>query len=169
MSELPMALTVELVVLLRWGQAWKCLVLLLGLCAFNEFYFLMRTGAPVNLAVLGNTVFSNMVLLVLPFIAGYLALREKRTRLQLLAVHLELEANQALLMETIREEERLRVEAKLHDVIGHQLTVLNLHLDLALRHEQEKRSDEVQNALTIARESASLLLSQVRTTTRDFV
>jgi signal transduction histidine kinase len=166
-SALSYVHTVELVVWLTWRQAWKCLVLKVVACTFITYYFLIRMGTPFNLEVLGHELFFETVGHLLPFIAGYLVLRQKRARLQLLVAHRELEANQALLMESIREEERLRIENNLHDVVGHQLTTLNLHLDLALRHAQEKRSDEVQSALTIARESGSLLLSQVRATSRD--
>jgi signal transduction histidine kinase len=154
---------------LTWRQAWKCLVLLVGLDVFHTCYIAMQMGEVVNFDVLLHEVILSLMLILLPYIAGYLVVREKRTRLKLLAALRELEANQALLMESIREEERLRVEANLHDVIGHQLMTLNLHLDLALQHTKDNSSDELQSTLAIARESASLMLSQVRATSRVLV
>ncbi len=62
-----------------------------------------------------------------------LAMLEQRARVKLAASHAELLATQALLADAVRTSERLRIARDLHDSIGHRLTALNLHLDLADR------------------------------------
>lgn len=167
MKALPVVLTTELL-LLTWRQAWKCLVLILVLCASVAYHFSTPTDTPFDFAIAIYHIF-NMGDQALPFVIGSVLLKEKRIRIKLQTALRELETNQALLLESIKVEERLRVETNLHDVIGHQLAALNQQLDLVLRHTQEKRSDEVQSALAIARESGSLLLSQIRAASRDLV
>lgn len=66
------------------------------------------------------------------YVAG-LVLRERQSRVALAAAHAQVLATQALLGETVRGAERMRMARDLHDTLGHHLTALNLHLDLALR------------------------------------
>lgn len=58
-------------------------------------------------------------------------LRERAARLELDARNAELRAATALLAESSRATERLRIARELHDLIGHQLTALSLHLEAA--------------------------------------
>lgn len=51
--------------------------------------------------------------------------------------NVQLKATQELLEESSRSHERLRISRELHDAIGHRLTALYLHLELAMN-----RSDE---------------------------
>ncbi|WP_422116910.1 sensor histidine kinase [Brachybacterium sp. UNK5269] len=60
-------------------------------------------------------------------------LREKQMRTDLARAHVELRAAGVLLAESARTAERLRISRELHDLIGHQLTVLTLNLEAA-RH-----------------------------------
>src|SRR6202011_2427221 len=60
----------------------------------------------------------------------------------------------------VRDSERARIARDLHDALGHHLTALNLHLDLASRH---VGSGAVES-LRISRELAQSLLAEVRAT-----
>ena len=63
-----------------------------------------------------------------------------------------------MLADTVRAGERTRIARDLHDAVGHHLSALNLHLDLALRQVQP----EVPEALHTSRELGRALLSEVR-------
>jgi two-component system, NarL family, sensor histidine kinase DesK len=88
---------------------------------------------------------------------GMLASAERRGRLTIAAAHGQLMAMQQLLGDTVRASERLRIARDLHDAIGHHLTALSLHLDLATR-QQETPSD----ALTTARSLTRSLMAEIR-------
>ena len=62
---------------------------------------------------------------------SYTALKEAEGRAQLAQLNAELRAAQALLAESSRLSERLRIARELHDLIGHQLTALSLNLEVA--------------------------------------
>lgn len=95
---------------------------------------------------------------VVGFIVARLVLREHRMRRSLATVHAQMLATQSLLAETVRGAERLRIARDLHDAVGHHLTALNLHLDLALRQSR----DTAPPALHTARDASGALLAQVR-------
>lgn len=88
----------------------------------------------------------------------HVALRERRARLALAAAHSELQATQALLGEAVRASERLRLARDLHDMAGHHLTALKLHLDLASR----QAGAAAPAALATASSLAAALLADVR-------
>ena len=94
---------------------------------------------------------------LLAFGVATLAMLEQRARLKLAASHAELQATQALLADTVRTSERLRIARELHDSIGHHLTALNLHLDLA-----DRQLAGANDALRTARGLSRELLGEVR-------
>lgn len=87
-------------------------------------------------------------------------LRQQRLRQELVQAHVELQAATALLRESARTGERLRISRELHDSLGHGLTVLNLELEAA-RHREGTDSRE---HVVRAAETARGLLGEVRTT-----
>ncbi|GAB3657443.1 hypothetical protein GCM10028833_34010 [Glycomyces tarimensis] len=87
-------------------------------------------------------------------------LREQRMRRELTEAHVGLQAATVLLSESARTAERLRISRELHDLIGHQLTVLTLQLETARHREGERAREHVERANTVARE----LLADVRAT-----
>lgn len=91
------------------------------------------------------------------FAIAALAMLEQRARLKLASSHAQLQATQALLADAVRAAERLRIARDLHDSVGHHLTALNLHLDLADR--QLAGGNE---ALRTARGLSHDLLAEVR-------
>ncbi|GAA5039047.1 signal transduction histidine kinase [Thermocatellispora tengchongensis] len=86
--------------------------------------------------------------------------REKRMRRKLTEAHVELQAASVLLSESARTAERLRISRDLHDLIGHQLTVLALELEAARHRDGERAREHVERAGQVARD----LLADVRAT-----
>lgn len=69
----------------------------------------------------------------------WLELRERQARQALAAANAELRGTQALLAESSRTAERLRISRDLHDSMGHHLTALSLQLDLLGRQLEAPR------------------------------
>ena len=86
------------------------------------------------------------------------AVRERHGRLALAVANAELLATQALLADTVRDSERQRIARDMHDVLGHHVTALKLHLDLAMRQPHA----HVSAPLRTAGEVASNLLAEIR-------
>lgn len=87
-------------------------------------------------------------------------LREKRLRTELTQAHIDLKAAGILLAESTRTAERLRISRELHDLIGHQLTVLTLNLEAARHVDPDRAREHVDRADDVARG----LLRDVRST-----
>jgi signal transduction histidine kinase len=81
-------------------------------------------------------------------------------RTELARAHVDLRAAGVLLEESARTAERLRISRELHDLIGHQLTVLTLNLEAARHLEGDAAREHVERADRVARE----LLGDVRAT-----
>ncbi|MFZ6654995.1 sensor histidine kinase [Undibacterium sp. TJN19] len=88
----------------------------------------------------------------------YVTLLERRGRLVLAAANAELRATQSMLADTVRASERIRIARDLHDAVGHHLTALNLHLDLAVRQAEPQRETSLRTSSELAR----ALLAEVR-------
>ncbi|MDA3649698.1 histidine kinase [Saccharopolyspora indica] len=86
--------------------------------------------------------------------------REKRMRRELAEAHVDLQAATVLLGESARSTERLRIARELHDLVGHQLTVLTLELEAARHRDGAAGREHVERANSVAR----ALLSDVRAT-----
>lgn len=91
------------------------------------------------------------------FFVGYLTTSLQHTHNKLQKMHSELIAAQHMLHENTKNTERLRISRDLHDSLGHHLTALNLHLQLA-----EKSLSTPPPSLLIAKQQAQELLSQIR-------
>ncbi len=87
-----------------------------------------------------------------------LAEREGRARRELARVNAELLATQAFLADSGRVAERLRISRELHDALGHHLTALSLHLEVASHLAEGKAEEHVKHAQEMAR----TLLAEVR-------
>ncbi|WP_035768558.1 sensor histidine kinase [Arthrobacter castelli] len=101
------------------------------------------------------------LLIQLAALLGSVALiREQRMRRELTEAHIDLQAATVLLSESARTTERLRISRDLHDLIGHQLTVLTLELETARHRDGERAGEHIERANFVARE----LLADVRAT-----
>ena len=90
--------------------------------------------------------------------AAHLARSEASARESLTRANAELRAAHALLAESTRMAERLRISRDLHDVLGHNLTTMAVHLDVAGKLARGPSVEHVR----CARQIAGTLLSEVR-------
>ena len=95
---------------------------------------------------------------------AFLALRERAARDALARANAELRATRALVAESSRTAERVRIARDLHDTLGHHLTALSLQLDVASRLADGRASQHIEEAHAVAR----LLLADVRDTVSRF-
>jgi signal transduction histidine kinase len=107
-------------------------------------------------AAVNGLIFATFQLFALG--AAHLAVGESRAREELARVNAELRALQALLAESARIGERLRISRELHDSLGHALTALSLQLEVA-SHLAEGRANE---HVAEAREQAKKLMADLR-------
>src|SRR5487761_998217 len=97
--------------------------------------------------------------------AAQLARSEITARDELARANAELRAAQTLLKESARLGERLRIARDLHDVMGHTLATLKIHLDVASRLTSGAAAEHVAHARTAAgelREQVRSLVSRFR-------
>lgn len=122
----------------------------------------------VALLLIGLT-FANLVLAIamaggfggfqlFAYVTASLASRERLAREELTRAHAEVLSTRALLVESSRNAERLRISRDLHDTLGHHLTALSLQLDVASRLSDGRAAEHVSQAHAITR----LLLGDVR-------
>lgn len=131
------------------------LMMVLGNVAVITLATLLRTTSVVEVLVTGGlyllihlgTVFSTAAML-----------RERQMRLEAAASQVQLQAAAVLLEESARTRERLRISRDLHDLVGHQLTVLTLELEAARHKEGSAARGHVERANGVARQ----LLTDVR-------
>ena len=116
----------------------------------------LLAGWPVSTAVTAGGIYLMLqTASVLTIVATH---REEAGRRRLAEAHAELAAAGAVLAETSRTEERLRIARELHDLVGHQLTALALELEVATH--RTDNGEHVERARGIARD----LLADVRST-----
>ncbi len=140
---------------LRWIAAQNVLLAITVLVplAGNETF-----GSDARVRFVLLSLGTMMVWQAIAFGIGFMAANERRGRMALAAANAELRATQMLLLDTVRGAERMRIARDLHDIIGHHLTALRLHLDLAIR----RHKGEPDPSLITAGTLATSLLSEVR-------
>lgn len=92
------------------------------------------------------------------FVTGLVAKQQAAARDEQGRLNAELRATRALLAESSRMSERLRISRELHDLLGHHLTALSLNLEVAGHLAEGKALEHVKQSHTLAR----LLLTDVR-------
>jgi signal transduction histidine kinase len=85
-------------------------------------------------------------------ITGLYARHAEEARDELVQVNAHLFATRALLEETTRSEERLRLSRELHDIAGHKLTALKLNLQRARRDQTLAAREDLSAASALADE-----------------
>ena len=140
----------------RRPVAW--LVAMISAHLAQSLAIVAGAGLPDSVARLqAMNVAGEVVYYLFAFGVARLAVREQRARRELAASHAELLATQALLADAVRTSERLRIARDLHDSIGHHLTALKLHLELA-----DRQLAGANASLRTARELSHELLGEVR-------
>ena len=89
---------------------------------------------------------------------SFFARQQAQAREEQRRLNSELRATRALLAESVRANERVRISRELHDLLGHHLTALSLNLEVANHLVEGKAREHVSQAHTLAK----LLLSDVR-------
>jgi signal transduction histidine kinase len=92
------------------------------------------------------------------FVTGLVARQQAQAREEQRRLNAELRATRALLAESTRLTERMRISRELHDLLGHHLTALSLNLEVATHLSEGKVREQVQQAHLLAK----LLLTDVR-------
>lgn len=172
--EFIVAAEFPLVLPLRRGLVWFAVQNVAMAAIFvltaDELLFKSLTGAGLSIlpvdatssppwnVVIAVELTENTAWQIFAFCVGYIAAAERRGRAELAGAHAELLATQQLLAHGERTAERLRIARELHDGLGHHLTALNLHLDLAAR----QRDDAAAASLRTAQDIARRLLTEVR-------
>jgi signal transduction histidine kinase len=158
-SGLSAILMVVVSVVLPWlvpfwvGVAWivfQTLCLSVLFSTFDEFEH------SITLGVLQASIYTAFSML--GFVASMVASQQAEEREAQRRLNSELRATRALLAESTRIAERMRIARELHDLIGHHLTALSLNLEVASHLSNESAGEHVRKAQNTAR----LLLADVR-------
>jgi len=174
-DELLLLVAAELALVLtpRQSLKWLCAQLIAYVALRLSYTLYTSDGTHLSCNMMGHSsslseaqrivnhsveMFQRMVFQAIAFCVGYLAATEKRNRIKLAAAHAETIATRQLLGDAVRASERISIARDLHDAIGHHLTAVNLHLDLAMR----QAGEPVIESLRASRELAQQLLSDVR-------
>ena len=164
-SSLLFVLSAQLAVTmpLRRGLRWLAAMALMLAGTFADMV-LFRTFqlGDIKVSQLATHLAMGMGFASIVFAAARVAVAERAMRLQLAAANASLLATQSMLTDTVRSSERNRIARDLHDAVGHHLTALNLHLDLALRQAEVQVEGGAPESLRTSRELARSLLSEVR-------
>src|SRR5205085_10751655 len=148
-----------LLVIVAWELAlllptWTALLWILGQTALLAT--ILYEGRLSNLALFATN--TSLGFQLFAFVTASIAKRESRARNDLGRANAELRATRELLAESSRLGERARISGELHDVLGHNLTALNLHLEVAKHVSDGKALEHVQKSQALAK----LLLRDVR-------
>lgn len=85
-------------------------------------------------------------------------IREQQAREEISLINRQLESTQALLSQSVAENERLSLARELHDNVGHHLTALIIQLDIARRSVDPAQLEPVEKSYHQAKE----LLASIR-------
>ena len=91
-------------------------------------------------------------------VIGLVAKQQAQARDEQRRLNAELRATRALLAESSRMSERVRISRELHDLLGHHLTALSLNLEVAGHLTEGRAQEHVRQSHTLAK----LLLTDVR-------
>jgi signal transduction histidine kinase len=156
-SGLSAYLFVVLAMLLPWLMPLR--VALIAMVAQNYFLvpvFVSLPGFTWGIAVMQSTLYLGISALV--FFISLIAKQQGEARDEQRRLNSELRATRALLAESSRISERLRIARELHDLVGHHLTALSLNLEVASHLVQQPAQEHVRKAQSVAK----LLLTDVR-------
>jgi len=135
---------------------WSLRATVLAMALVNVLFYLLLRDAGLSspgLMVLIYSGFQAFALLV-----GHYASNAERTRDRLALVNADLLATRALLADSARDAERLRMARELHDVAGHKLTAMHLNLRALASDPAFGKREEIQ----LAQRLSSELLADIR-------
>lgn len=151
-SGLSAILMVVSSVILPWllpfwlSVAWillQCLGLAVLFSTFPEFNY------SVTLALLQACIYTGFS--AVGFVASVIASQQAEEREMQRRLNSELRATRALLAESTRIAERMRIARDLHDLVGHHLTALTLNLEVASHLSNPAAAEHVNKAQATAK------------------
>lgn len=134
---------------LRIVLMWVLLQSVLLLSIYTHKFSFGEALAPIGITV-GFQAFAA--------IAALFAKGQIRAKQDLASLNAELQRTRELVVESSRLNERLRISRDLHDVMGHSLTALSIHLEVA----SHLAAGQAQEHLLKARSLSKTLLRDVR-------
>lgn len=158
-SGLSAMLMVVITVVLPWllplwmGVAWMVLQNLSLVAVFSRFPEYQHS---IGMALLQSSIYLGIS--ALTFVISLVASQQAEERERQRQLNSELRATRALLAESSRIAERMRISRELHDLVGHHLTALSLNLEVASHLAKPPASDHVRKAQATAKQ----LLADVR-------
>lgn len=148
---LPWLLPIWVAVIWLIGQNFSLLPIFLGMeDATGEPLYLWFDAILQSFLYLGFSSFT--------FATSYVTKGQAQAREEQRRLNAELRATRALLAESSRVAERVRIARELHDLVGHHLTALTLNLEVASHLVGGVAHEKVRQAQSVAK----LLLSDVR-------
>ncbi len=138
---------------LRVGIAW---LVLQNFSLVPVFASIREPVYSLSDAFLQSSLYLGFI--VLAFVTALVTKQQVEGREEQRRLNSELRATRALLAESSRFAERMRISRELHDLIGHHLTALSLNLEVASHLVSGAAIEHVRQSQTIAK----LLLSDVR-------
>jgi signal transduction histidine kinase len=136
---------------LRLGVSWMVLQNLALVPVFASFADMSLGKALLQVAIY-------MGMSALMFVTSMIASQQADERERQRQLNSELRATRALLAESSRIAERIRIARELHDLVGHHLTALTLNLEVVSHLTAEPAAEHVRKAQATAKH----LLADVR-------
>jgi signal transduction histidine kinase len=125
------------------------------------FYAIMFFCWAESSPIITSLIFLGFQLFALS--SSFARVNEFRARERVEYLNQQLQATRILLAQSSRQDERVRIARDLHDILGHQLTALNLQLEIL----QHKVPDELRVTVQQSKGLAKELLENIRKVVRD--
>ncbi|MCE3252876.1 MAG: two-component sensor histidine kinase [Cellvibrio sp.] len=125
------------------------------------FYCIQVTLWHFSNAVINSLIYLGFQLFALS--TAFARVNERRAREQLEQVNQQLLTTRIILAQSSKQDERLRIARDLHDILGHQLTALNLQLEIL----QHKVAADLQTSVSDTKNLAKQLLDNIRAVVRN--
>lgn len=125
------------------------------------FYTIMRLCWTDAYPVISSLIYLGFQLFALS--SSFARVSERNARERVEQLNQQLQATRILLAQSSRQDERVRIARDLHDILGHQLTALNLQLEIL----QHKVPDELRETVQQSKGLAKELLENIRQVVRD--
>lgn len=118
-----------------------------------------------NNALLTATLFWSFNLFAM--MMSKVAIKEKDARAKADSLNRQLLSTQQLIRQASQQDERLRIARNIHDVLGHHLTALTIHLQVASHKAKSSGNADIQKHVDQCHGLAKLLLGDVREAVSD--
>lgn len=125
------------------------------------FYCIQISVWHFESAVINSLIYLGFQLFALS--TSFARVSERRAREQLEQVNQQLLTTRIILAQSSKQDERLRIARDLHDILGHQLTALNLQLEIL----QHKVASDLHASVADTKNLAKQLLDNIRAVVRN--